>query len=142
MKVYLCVDDNNGMMFNHRRQSRDSVVIQDIIKSSTGFPVFISPYSSSLFAEYDQKIVSDDFLFLAGPDDPCFVEDRPLAPFEKEITELTVYHWNRSYPADVKLDLNLTNSNYKLLSVEELVGTSHEKITKEVYIHATENEMA
>ena len=30
MKVIVCVDDNNGMMFNNRRQSRDEKVIEKV----------------------------------------------------------------------------------------------------------------
>ena len=33
MQVILCLDDRNGMMFNHRRQSRDRAVIQDILEN-------------------------------------------------------------------------------------------------------------
>ena len=28
MIVMVCIDDHNGMMFNHRRQSRDRAVIE------------------------------------------------------------------------------------------------------------------
>lgn len=31
MNVIVCVDDNNGMLFNKRRQSRDKAVIDKII---------------------------------------------------------------------------------------------------------------
>ena len=36
MKVIVCVDDNNGMMFNNRRQSRDRILIEDVVKSVVG----------------------------------------------------------------------------------------------------------
>ena len=32
MKIIACLDDNNGLLFNNRRQSRDRVVIEDILK--------------------------------------------------------------------------------------------------------------
>ena len=31
MKLIICVDDNNGMMFNRRRQSKDREVRHDIL---------------------------------------------------------------------------------------------------------------
>ena len=34
MTVIVCLDNANGMMFNHRRQSRDANVVKDILKIS------------------------------------------------------------------------------------------------------------
>lgn len=31
MTLILCLDDENGMMFNHRRQSRDRVLISEML---------------------------------------------------------------------------------------------------------------
>ena len=139
MKIYLCVDDHCGLMFNHRRQSRDRVVISDIIENAGTAPIYMSEYSASLFSEYENKIISDDFLSLAGVDDLCFVEDRCLSPYKTEISELVIYRWNRTYPADFWLDLKILEPDFKLISSIDLVGYSHEKITREVYINATEN---
>ena len=33
MDVFVCLDDRGGMFFNHRRQSRDRQVIQDMLDS-------------------------------------------------------------------------------------------------------------
>ena len=30
MTLYFCLDDHNGMLFNHRRQSRDAAVLEDM----------------------------------------------------------------------------------------------------------------
>ena len=32
MIVMVCIDDHNGMMFNHRRQSRDRAVIERVLR--------------------------------------------------------------------------------------------------------------
>ncbi len=32
MIIAVCTDDNNGMLFNNRRQSRDMLLIEDLIK--------------------------------------------------------------------------------------------------------------
>ena len=49
MKVIVCLDERRGMMFNNRRQSRDSVLIEDVVKDLCGEKLFISPYSEKLF---------------------------------------------------------------------------------------------
>ena len=50
MTVIVCLDNANGMMFNHRRQSRDANVIKDILKTINGASLLIAPYSASLFS--------------------------------------------------------------------------------------------
>ena len=32
MYIIICLDDNNGLAFNHRRQSQDRIVAEDISK--------------------------------------------------------------------------------------------------------------
>ena len=126
MKLIVCVDKNNGLSFNHRRQSRDRIVTQDIVRCA---PVRIAPASASLFADYPGAVmVSEDFLTAAKPDEWCFAELLPL-PEAPEV--LTLYRWDRDYPADAFLPYDL--SRWTLVSVEELTGYSHERIFKEVY---------
>ena len=36
MILIVCVDDHNGMMFNHRRQSQDRVLRADILELTDG----------------------------------------------------------------------------------------------------------
>lgn len=49
MTVIVCLDNANGMMFNHRRQSRDANVVKDILKTINGTSLLIAPYSEPLF---------------------------------------------------------------------------------------------
>ena len=46
---------------------------------------------------------------------------------------MSLYKWNRDYPADFYFDIDYAN-DYKLETTLDFVGTSHEKITKEVYV--------
>ena len=36
MILIVCVDDHNGMMFNHRRQSQDRILRGDILELTEG----------------------------------------------------------------------------------------------------------
>ena len=45
MRVIVCLDDKGGMTFNNRRQSRDRVLIADVVKMADGSKIFISQYS-------------------------------------------------------------------------------------------------
>ena len=41
MKMIVCLDDRNGVSFNNRRQSRDRVVIQDILTLTRGHGLYV-----------------------------------------------------------------------------------------------------
>ena len=132
MKVIVCVDDRGGMMFNKRRLSRDREVIKDILSGLVGEKLCMDRYSASLFEEAGEMIlVDEEFLAYAEKNEVCFVEDKALTPYIDRIDTVTVYRWNRCYPADFYLDLEL--DKWKKVHVSEFGGNSHEKITKEIY---------
>lgn len=134
MKVIVCIDDKGGMAFNHRRQSRDRKVIEDIVKYTAGSRLLMNEYSSPLFADCSAEIKSDaKFLNVASDGDYCFVENQSLKDLDGSISELVIYKWNRAYPADFYLDIVPENGR-SLAAAEEFEGFSHEKITREVYI--------
>ena len=68
MILIVCVDDHNGMMFNHRRQSQDRVLRADILELTDGKKLWMNAYSRKQFAESDaEKILVDEtFLDAAG----------------------------------------------------------------------------
>mgnify|MGYP001095382869 CR=1 FL=1 len=132
MTVIVCLDNANGMMFNHRRQSRDANVVKDILKTINGTSLLIAPYSEPLFSQAECSVsISDSFLTDAEANDYCFVENTSVAEFKEKISKLVIYKWNRDYPADFYFDIDYAN-DYKLETTLDFVGTSHEKITKEV----------
>lgn len=133
MKVIVCLDDHNGMMFNNRRQSRDKMVIKDIIETCNDKILYMNYYSDALFDSYDNRAVYDTFPTHAKEDDFCFVENAKLLPFEDMISEFIIYRWNRVYPSDFKFDIPLSEHGWTLKSSTEFPGNSHEKITKEIY---------
>ena len=135
MKVIVCVDDNNGMMFSNRRQSRDRILIDDVVKNVVGGNLLMTPYSEILFKDSDIEsfFLSEYILEEADPEDYCFIENKALLPYSDRIDELIIYRWNRTYPADMHLDIDPEALSLKLVSTTEFAGSSHEKITKELY---------
>ena len=131
MTIIVCVDDNNGILFNKRRQSRDKAVIADIINSVEDNAVIsVTPYSSLLFEEYQSRIkICESF-----DDDSsiCFVEDADISHLEERIDQIILYKWNRVYPASVYFDIEL--DSWKCISSGEFCGNSHDTITKEIYL--------
>ncbi len=135
MIIIACVDERNGMMFNRRRQSRDSAVCGDILRECGGKKLYMNTYSGKLFGDVEEKNIriSEDFLKEAEEEDFCFIEDIQIAGFENKIRTVILYQWNRRYPADRYFLLDLSDGSWEFQRTEELKGSSHEKITKEVY---------
>lgn len=133
MILIVCLDEKNGMMFNRRRQSKDSAVRADMIAEAGGNALWMNSYSAKQFEEPEAVInIDEEFMKNASGGDFCFLEGEGASAAEDRIGKLIVYKWNRLYPSDVKFDIDL--DGWKLESTDEFAGSSHEKITKEVYI--------
>jgi hypothetical protein len=128
MKLIVAIDKSNGMMFNNRRVSQDKEVTSKIIEITKNSRLLMSEYSSKLFTEYENIIVTNNILD-ANPEDYFFLEDLDIV--EENIDELYIFNWNRDYPADKYFEIDL--SNYKKESKEDFVGNSHKKITLTIY---------
>ena len=132
--VAVCVDEFGGMLFNGRRQSRDRVLISDLLDFAGDKKIIINDFSLSLFKDYlDRIILSPSPLNEAGENAVCFIENLPLADYKDKIETLVIYRWNREYPSDKKLDVSPEALGLKLISSSDFVGSSHKKITKEIY---------
>ncbi len=135
MNVIVCLDDRGGMMFNHRRQSRDQVLLEKVLSLTENAVLRMNPYSARLFPEQESSRIyaGEDFLNRSEPGDWCFVENCALEEWEGQIEALVVFRWNRVYPADQYFDLSLEDGRWKLQETEEFSGHSHQRITMEVY---------
>ena len=134
MKIIVCIDDEGGMMFNNRRQSRDRVLVEDVIKMTEGKKLYIDAYSELLFADFAGKYTTDSYMMQnACDDDYCFVENKMLGEHIDRINELIIYRWNRRYPSDLRLDIVPENSGFVLCETAEFAGYSHDNITKEIF---------
>jgi len=134
MKLIVCLDERKGMMFNHRRQSRDRVLIDDLLRMVGDGRLWIAPYSASLFEEKEKELlVSDHLLEEAEAGDWCFIEDRLCASVIAKVEAIVIYWWNRHYPSDLSFDIDPLGEGFHSSTREEFVGSSHDVITKEVF---------
>lgn len=132
MEQILCIDDDFGMMFNHRRQSQDRILRKHIMNNWSH--VYMTEYSKRMFETEEllpgfsisiwksgEVLPQDVALFVEDPDD---LQDADL---------LTIYCWNRRYPSDKKLPAGFLD-HYAMISEQDFFGSSHEKITERKYI--------
>ena len=137
MILIAAIDDRNGMMFNHRRQSRDSAVVNRILSMSSNSTLWVHEYSEKLFIQNgnrpEQLRTDNSLLDKASPGDYCFIENISIGSHRLNIEKIILFKWNRKYPGDFFFDIDLQKEGWKLLSTEDFSGSSHEKITMEVY---------
>lgn len=132
MNIIICLDKNNGMLFNGRRQSQDSVLREKIIELCADSKLWMNNYSCQQFSEKNNIFVSENFLNEAAQGDFCFIENVEL-PSPDSIEKIIVFNWNRHYPADQYFTLNLHQNGFKCEKKDEFVGSSHKKIKLEIY---------
>lgn len=134
MNIIVCVDDKNGMMFNHRRQSQDRL-LREYLSGISGGKLWMNAYSAGQFEKEEalKLEIREDFLEAAPPGAYCFLENLPCSGYEERIEKIILCRWNRVYPSDQKFDIPLEEHQWHCISAEEIPGSSHDKITVEVY---------
>lgn len=131
MRAAFCIDDMGGILFGGRRVSADGAVFDDL-KTLYTKKLYTTPFSEGLMQRYGVEYVADNNLFgIAGSDDMLFIENIALAPHFESLSEIIVYRWNRRYPSDFKTDIDF--SALVLTDSCDFKGTSHDKITREIY---------
>lgn len=131
MKIAVVVDKRNGMLFNNRRLSKDNILREKLFEIAGDKKLFVNEYSASQFEGKDNLMISDSFLEIASDDDICFVENCDIDI--DRVDEIYLFNWNRDYPADRYFSYNPKEIGFKREKKEEFAGSSHKKITLEVY---------
>lgn len=131
MKIIVCVDDKMGISFNGKRQSQDRVLYKHLVDmaESKGVSLRMSEDSAKLFPDSHVVRVGRNFPIEAFDTDYCFIEGN--LPKCDKVNEVVLCRWNRVYPSDEKLGIDL--KDFKLVYTQEFVGSSHEKISLEFY---------
>lgn len=130
MTLMVCLDDRNGLMFNIRRQSRDSAVIADAVAFAAPEKISVCPYTAPLFPEHTVIVSEEPFLNAAF----CFAECGDFGAVKNKVDRLVIYRWNRSYPGDVYFPVEEYLNGMTLQESVDFPGSSHERITREVYV--------
>ena len=126
MNLIVCIANNNGIMFNKRRVSKDALLIERLKGITKENKVYVSEYSKPLFEGFDNLVLSNENL---TNNDIYFLENEG---YNGNIDKIIIYKWNRDYPADKYFDIDL--SSYELISTQDFQGSSHDLITEEIYI--------
>ena len=97
MIAIVTIDDNNGMMFNKRRQSKDIRLIERILDIAGTNRIWVSEYSSQLFDTSKDNIIVDNSYTEAQAQDYCFVENiRQTLHFRQQCLIITNWKMYRN----------------------------------------------
>lgn len=133
MKIMVCLDDKNGMLFGGRRQSKDSLLRQRMLELAGAQPLWMNGYSAGQFDPEDRIHIDEAFPENAPEDAWCFVENTDLTPYLPRIRQVAVFRWNRHYPATAYFPLDYFENKWQFAGTREFPGSSHDNITEEVY---------
>lgn len=134
MIMCVCIDDERGMSFFGKRVTHDRVQIGRLLEHSKGKRIYTSEYSYALFAPHDPDNVrvTADFCE-AEAEDICFFELEHITEHVSHADAILIYRWNRRYPSDKKFPFHPADKGYRLVSSVDFAGSSHEKITEELW---------
>ncbi len=106
-----------------------------ILEVTKGSKLWMNHHSAKQFSESTapQINVDDNFMSEAGEGEYCFVEDCDVTPYLRWVEKLILYRWNRRYPSDQTFSIDLSAGVWKLVHSEDFTGSSHERITQEIY---------
>ena len=130
MKLIICVDDRFGMMFNKRRQTQDRVLREYLCELVSPASLWVSAYTAKQFETSTCPVTVTDDLTATPDGCYCLVEDGDVPT--NRVEELLLVKWNRAYPADKYFNREVLGA-FELYREEDIVGSSHEKITLEYY---------
>lgn len=130
MKAIICIDQNKGMIFNHRRQAKDKALVEKVLEITKNSVLYMTEYSKRIFPFSENiRIIQKDFH--RKSDGFWFIEEKieDISVFE----EIYIFNWNTIYPADIYFPYHLEQEGFSLASVEDFKGNSHDIITLSLY---------
>ena len=132
MHMIVCLDQRDGMLFGGRRQSRDREVCSRMLERAAESCLWMNEYSARIFPPDAPVQVDEAFLAAAQEGEFCFVENADLTAVADRVESITVYRWQKVYPADVRFPWELF-PRHRLVRTTEFSGFSHEQVLEEVY---------
>ena len=126
MNVIVCLSNDNGLLFNDRRVSKDINIFNDIFKYTN--TLYVDKFSMDMIDYYNLNDKVKVFNINDVEKGAYYFNE--VFTNINNVEKLIVYSFNRSYPHD--LDFNI-NDNLILDNEEDLIGNSHDVITKRVY---------
>ena len=90
MNIIACIDNENGILFNSRRQSRDAKVFEDIKDTIDAKIIYCSEYSAKLLQEHSFSTAVVKTLNAVPKNGYYFLEDSLPSEFLSKIKRIII----------------------------------------------------
>ena len=134
--VAFAIEDRGGYSFNGRSLSKDRLMMEDLQRRIAPCQIVTIDSESMLMQLSQQEYLLRENDFIKS-EETLVVFANVILPSQIRKTfsdikewDYFLYRWNRSYPADQYFSENLA-LDWALVSKEDIVGSSHPKITFE-----------
>ena len=131
LTLIACVDDAMGMTFNGKRQCKDRVMRERLLSRLDGVRLWMSEYSARLYGEAEGVCAHASYARRAKNGEAMLAEDS--VPSLRGVDTVILYKWNERYLADTFFPYDLGREGFVLAETADFVGSSHERITEEIY---------
>lgn len=132
MHLIFCIDDKNNLNFNHRRVSKDEVVMREITNIAAPSTIYIRKGTAKMFDDYWIPYhIWDNNWDSLGKEDFLFLESLPFPPSQTPET-IHLFKWNRQYPDGEKMPEGYLEG-YEQESEKRFKGKSHPEIILETF---------
>lgn len=129
MNAIAMIDENKGLSFNHRPQSRDGAVAEDLARRLQGEPLYAPGRFESPFQGKGLNLAAD-------PGQAAWTVLDQTPDWMPE--QLIVYEWGRTYPQSTALRWDLDDPHWHLQETTTFSGTAHEEIVMKRYTYDQE----
>ena len=133
MKLVVCLDENNGISFFHKRQSQDELQRKNLFELIGNSKLFVSDYSYDLYKDFEFNFEIIDEKTKIIENSVFLYEGDFLEKFLQSVDEIIIYFWNRDYPFDEIFE-EFQEDYWKEKEVFEFKGKSHDKITRKIFV--------
>lgn len=140
MTLALCVENRGGLTLFGKRLSRDFALCEDLTREASSLNgLIITPFSKKMFDQMFQSAENSYSLVVEKPEPIATTNGFIFAEKAEDVyallprtDELLIYHWNRDYPFDTKLEFR--PDEWDAAGERHIVGTSHPDIFVEKFI--------
>ncbi len=130
MKAVICLDDKFGYSYNHRRQSKDSIMRRHLFSKTLLEGLVVNSYTLKSFVSdglLEACYINEENFLNSTVKGYHFIENVDCSKVLDCIDELIVYKWNRLYVSDLSIDPAYLE-NFDLCEKECFEGSSHDNI--------------
>ncbi len=127
------IGNGGGVSLFGRPVSRDIFVFEDLAALAGERELIARPGAAALFSGVRARLTLLPDPEKAEIPDAFVLFDAAVPADLGRFDRVTLYRWNRDYPADVFFDEKALTAGFTKTETSEFPGNSHPRVTREIY---------